>query len=101
MKIQRCAWPKDDPIMILYHDSEWGVELRHDKKIFEFLVLESAQAGLSWRTILYKRKGYQKAFAKFNPKKVALFSKKDVARLLKNTEIIRNRKKIEATINNA
>lgn len=87
--------------MISYHDTEWGVPTYDDKKIFEFLVLESAQAGLSWRTILHRRKGYKKAFANFNPNKVALFSKKDVTRLLKDTGIIRNRLKIEATINNA
>ena len=87
--------------MIEYHDLEWGLPVRADKKIFEFLVLESAQAGLSWRTILHKREGYRKCFAQFDPKKVAQFTKRDVARLVKDASIIRNRLKIEATINNA
>lgn len=84
-----------------YHDKEWGVPVRDDRKIFEFLILESAQAGLSWRTILGKREGYKKAFANFDFKKVANFGAKDVVRLMKNEKIIRNRLKIEATINNA
>ena len=87
--------------MIKYHDMEWGVPVYEDRKIFEFLVLESAQAGLSWRTILHKRSGYKKAFANFDYKKVAKFNTKDVARLIKNPDIIRNRLKIESTINNA
>lgn len=96
-----CAWSSDDQLMIKYHDEEWGVPIKDDKKIFEFLVLESAQAGLSWRTILYRRKGYKKAFANFDPKKVSKFTKKDITKLLKDVGIIRNRLKIEATINNA
>ena len=84
-----------------YHDKEWGVPTHDDKKHFEFLVLEGAQAGLSWATILKKRNGYQKAFANFDPKKVAKFTKKDIEKLLKNNDIIRNKLKIEATINNA
>lgn len=87
--------------MIEYHDKEWGVPVYNDRKIFEFIVLESAQAGLSWRTILYRRDGYKKAFANYNYREVAKFTKRDVTRLLKNSEIIRNRLKIEATINNA
>ena len=87
--------------MLQYHDREWGVPIRNDKKIFEFLVLESAQAGLSWRTILHKRDGYRELFAAFDPKEVARFDKKRVAKLLKNPAIVRNRLKIEATINNA
>jgi len=87
--------------MIKYHNMEWGVPADEDRKIFEFLVLESAQAGLSWRTILHKRSGYKKAFANFDYKKVAKFNTKDVARLIKNPDIIRNRLKIESTINNA
>lgn len=96
-----CPWPVNDPLMVCYHDEEWGVPVRDDKKIFEFLVLESAQAGLSWRTILHKRQGYKKLFANFDPQKIARFGKKEVARLLKDPAIIRNRLKIEATINNA
>lgn len=97
----RCEWPTSNPFLLKYHDREWGVPINNDKKIFEFLVLESAQAGLSWVTILRKREGYKKAFAGFDPKKVARFTKRDVARLLKNPGIVRNRLKIEAAINNA
>src|SRR3989344_1031814 len=96
-----CSWPKTDPLMKRYHDKEWGKPVRNDRKIFEFLVLESAQAGLSWSTILRKREGYRRAFADFVPSLVARFGKRDVTRLLKNPNIIRNRLKIEATINNA
>ncbi len=98
---QACEWPGDDPLMIKYHDEEWGVPVFDDKKIFEFLVLESAQAGLSWKTILHKRGGYYRYFDGFNPEEVARFSEKRVAALLARPEIIRNRLKIEATINNA
>jgi DNA-3-methyladenine glycosylase I len=99
---QRCSWPTvGDKLYEDYHDLEWGVPLYEDQKIFEFLVLESAQAGLSWRTVLYKRENYRKAFAGFDPKKVARFTAKDVEKLLKNAGIIRNRLKIEAAINNA
>ncbi|MBI3354760.1 MAG: DNA-3-methyladenine glycosylase I, partial [Nitrospirae bacterium] len=97
----RCEWPTSNPLLVKYHDKEWGVPVKNDKKIFEFLVLESAQAGLSWITVLRKREGYKKAFAGFDPKRVAQFTKQDVARLIKNPAIIRNRLKIEATINNA
>lgn len=86
---------------IEYHDTEWGVPVHDDKKLFEFLVLESAQAGLSWRTVLYKRKNYRKAFAHFDPKRVARFDQRDVARLMSDPGIIRNRLKIDAAINNA
>ena len=105
MKIKKrqktCGWHIGDQLMTKYHDEEWGVPVYDDNKIFEFLVLESAQAGLSWKTILYKRKGYRNLFANFNPEKVAKFTFKDVARLIKNPSIIRNRLKIKATINNA
>jgi DNA-3-methyladenine glycosylase I len=87
--------------MLAYHDREWGVPTHNDKKIFEFLVLESAQAGLSWRTILYKRENYRKAFRNFDVKKVAKFTKRDIVRLLKDVGIVRNRLKIEAAVNNA
>src|SRR3989344_1383257 len=96
-----CSWPKGEPLMVKYHDREWGKPVRNDRKIFEFLVLESAQAGLSWLTILRKREGYRKSFACFDPKKVALFSKQDMAGLLKNVGIIRNRLKIESAVHNA
>ncbi len=98
---QACEWAGSDPLMIEYHDTEWGVPVFDDKKLFEFLVLESAQAGLSWRTILHKRLGYKKLFANFDYKKVAKFTAKDVERIIKDPSIIRNRLKIEATINNA
>ncbi len=92
---------KGDDLYIEYHDKEWGVPVYDDKKIFEFLVLESAQAGLSWITVLRKRENYRKAFDGFDYKKIAKYGAKDVTRLLKNAGIIRNRLKIEATINNA
>lgn len=96
----RC-WGDDDPLLREYHDSEWGVPLRDDKKLFEFLVLEGFQAGLSWMTILRKRENFRKAFAGFGPERVARFSTRDVKRLLADVGIIRNRLKIEAAINNA
>ena len=96
-----CSWPKGEPLMVKYHDREWGKPVRNDRKIFEFLVLESAQAGLSWLTILRKREGYRRAFAGFEPSSVARFNARDVSRLIENPDIIRNRLKIEATINNA
>jgi DNA-3-methyladenine glycosylase I len=96
----RCAWSESD-ILKEYHDKEWGVPVHDDKKLFEFLILEGAQAGLSWLTILKRRKGYKKAFANFSPQKVVKFTKRDVNRLLKDEGIIRNRLKIEAAINNA
>lgn len=99
---KRCAWVKEgDTLYEKYHDTEWGRPVRDDLKMFEFLVLESAQAGLSWLTVLRKRENYRKAFAGFDPKKVAKFGERDVVRLLKNKGIIRNRAKIEAAINNA
>ncbi len=103
MKItkNRCAWVTEDPLYIKYHDEEWGVPTHDDGKMFEFLVLESAQAGLSWLTVLRKRENYRLAFADFDPRHVAEFGARDVARLLKNPGVIRNRQKIEAAINNA
>ncbi|MEK7579540.1 MAG: DNA-3-methyladenine glycosylase I [Patescibacteria group bacterium] len=105
MKIKtkrRCPWVKDgDALYKKYHDTEWGVPVHNDKKMFEFLVLESAQAGLSWITVLRKRENYRKAFAGFDPKRVSQFGKREISVLLKNAGIIRNRAKIEAAINNA
>lgn len=98
---KRCAWCGTDPLYVRYHDREWGVPVRSDRKMFEFLVLESAQAGLSWITVLRKRPAYKKAFANFDFYKVAKFSARDIKRLLKNVGIIRNRQKIVAAINNA
>jgi len=99
---QRCSWSlENDPLMCAYHDREWGVPLHDDRKLFEFLVLESAQAGLSWRTILNKREGYRRAFAGFDPAAVARFGPREVEKLLGDASIVRNRKKIEAAIVNA
>ena len=97
----RCAWTGDKPHMIRYHDEEWGVPVHDDRKHFEMLVLEGAQAGLTWDTILRKRAGYRKAFAGFDPKQVARFTAKTKAALLKNPAIVRNRLKIDAAIANA
>jgi len=87
--------------MITYHDAEWGVPVHDDRTLFEYLVLDCFQAGLSWRTILHKRRNFEKAFAKFNPQKVALFKAADIKRLLQDAGIIRNRLKIEGTVRNA
>lgn len=100
-EVIRCGWCGDDPLYIKYHDEEWGKLVTDDKILFEFLVLESAQAGLSWITILRKREGYRKAFADFDVEKVAKFTDKDIERLSHNAEIVRNRLKIKATISNA
>ena len=98
--MNRCNWAKDD-LNIKYHDNEWGIPQHDDTKLFEFLVLEGAQAGLSWSTILKRREGYQKAFSDFDPIKVSKFTTKHVEKLLDNKEIIRNRLKINSAINNA
>jgi DNA-3-methyladenine glycosylase I len=98
---KRCPWPTGDPLMIAYHDTEWGVPLHHDQKLYEFIVLDGAQAGLSWSTVLRKRENYRKALRGFDPKVVARFTPKDVERLLKDEGIIRNRLKIESAIINA
>ncbi|HET6253420.1 MAG TPA: DNA-3-methyladenine glycosylase I [Puia sp.] len=97
----RCHWPGNDPLYIKYHDEEWGKPTHDEKKLFEFLILESAQAGLSWITILRRRGNYRKAFANFNPKKVAAFTEEDVQRLLQDEGIIRNKLKIRGAINSA
>lgn len=99
--MKRCWWCGDDPLYVRYHDKEWGVPVYSDKKIFEFLILESAQAGLSWITVLRKRKNYAKAFAGFDPVKVARFTERDFKTLMGNAGIIRNELKIRAAINNA
>jgi len=97
----RCNWNTSDPVYIKYHDEEWGKEVTDDFKMFEFLVLESAQAGLSWITILKRRDAYRNAFMNYNSEKVAEMTEQDVERLMQDSGIIRNRKKIEATITNA
>jgi DNA-3-methyladenine glycosylase I len=98
----RCAWvPEGDPLYVAYHDEEWGVPSRDERHLFEMLVLEGAQAGLSWSTILRKREGYRKAFAGFDAAKVARFGPRDVERLMGDAGIVRNRLKIESTVANA
>jgi DNA-3-methyladenine glycosylase I len=99
--LTRCAWPGEDPAMIAYHDEEWGAPLHDDRRLFEFLILEGAQAGLSWRTILHKRTNYRRAFDRFDAKKIAAYRAADVRRLLGDEGIVRNRLKIESTIDNA
>lgn len=99
--VERCKWAGTDPLYVKYHDEEWGKVTHDDKKLFEFMVLESAQAGLSWITILRRREGYRKAFAGFEVEKVAAFTDKDVERLLNDTAIIRNRLKVLSAISNA
>jgi DNA-3-methyladenine glycosylase I len=96
----RCAWPSS-PISIAYHDREWGVPLKDDRKLFEFLVLDAAQAGLSWEIILRKREGFRAAFHDFDPEKIARYDEKKIKDLLADPGIIRNRLKIESAINNA
>lgn len=101
-KLERCPWAYGaSPLYIPYHDREWGVPVRDDRRQFEFLTLESAQAGLSWATILNKREGYRRAFAGFDPEKVARFGAKKIAALLKDPGIVRNRLKVNAAVNNA
>lgn len=97
----RCGWCGTDPLYVTYHDTEWGVPVHDDRLLFEFLILEGAQAGLSWITILKKRDAYRRAFAGFDAEKVARFGPRQVARLLADVGIVRNRLKIEAAINNA
>jgi DNA-3-methyladenine glycosylase I len=99
--LKRCAWCGTDPLYMKYHDEEWGREVHDDKILFEFLVLESAQAGLSWITILRRRESYRKAFADFDVQKVAAFTDEDAERLMQDAGIIRNRLKILAAISNA
>ncbi len=97
----RCAWVGNDPLMVKYHDEEWGKPVHDDKTLFEMLILEGAQAGLNWQTVLNKRENYRKAFSGFDPAKVAGYNETDVACLLSNPGIIRNRLKIAAAIQNA
>src|SRR5688572_29589686 len=101
MNEKRCAWPGLDPLMVEYHDREWGVPTHDDRKHFEFLVLEAAQAGLSWSTVLRKREGYRRAFSNFDPEQVARFDAKQIAKLMLDASIIRNRLKIQAAVKNA
>jgi DNA-3-methyladenine glycosylase I len=97
----RCDWSLGHPLMIQYHDTEWGVPVHDDRKLFEFLVLDAAQAGLSWRTVLLKRENYRKAFDNFDAEKVARYTEKRVEKLLANPGIIRNRLKVNSAVTNA
>ncbi len=98
---KRCAWPGSDDLMVAYHDDEWGVPLHDDRKLFEFLVLEGFQAGLSWRTILNKRENFRAAFDGFDIERIARYRQPKIERLLKDAGIVRNRMKVEATVVNA
>ena len=97
----RCDWPGSDPLYVAYHDEEWGLPVHDDRQLFELLTLGGAQAGLSWLTILRRRDNYRRAFANFEPSKVAAYNEADVARLLADSGIIRNRQKINSAIHNA
>jgi DNA-3-methyladenine glycosylase I len=99
--LPRCGWATSDPLYLAYHDEEWGVPVHDDRRLFEMLILEGAQAGLSWITILKRRESYRVAFEGFDPEKIVRYGEKDVARLLLDPGIIRNRAKVEATIKNA
>jgi DNA-3-methyladenine glycosylase I len=100
-RLKRCAWAGTDPLMVRYHDREWGVPLHNDRRLFEMLTLEGAQAGLSWSTILRKRQHYRRAFLEFDPAAVARMDLRARRRLMSNAGIVRNRLKIEATVANA
>lgn len=97
----RCSWPSDNELMIEYHDTEWGVPLHDDRKLFEFMVLDAFQAGLSWAIVLKKREGFRKAFDNFEPEKIARYTEKKIQKLLQDEGIIRNQLKVRATVNNA
>ena len=101
MSVTRCAWAGSDPLYCAYHDEEWGVPLHDDRALFEFLILEGAQAGLSWITILKKRENYRTAFDGFDPERVARYGADKIESLLQNPGIVRNRLKVEAAVNNA
>src|SRR5262249_18273551 len=100
-ELPRCRWAGTDPLMVSYHDDEWGIPVHDDRRLFEMLILEGAQAGLSWSTILKKREGYRRAFDRFDPRVVARYDARRVERLLKDEGIVRNRLKVESTITNA
>lgn len=100
--VKRCEWvPNNDPLYQRYHDEEWGVPVHDDRKLFEFLILDGAQAGLSWRTILHKRENYRKAYDGFDPQKVARYDEQKIAQLLSDPGIVRNRLKVRASVENA
>ena len=97
----RCTWAGDDPLYVAYHDTEWGIPVHDDRRLFEMLILEGAQAGLSWITILRKREAYRKAFGRFDPRKVARYDRRKIAALLEDEGIVRNRLKVEGAVRNA
>jgi DNA-3-methyladenine glycosylase I len=99
--LERCTWPGQHPLMIRYHDEEWGVPLHNDQKLFEFLILDAFQAGLSWQIVLQKREAFRKAFDGFDPEMIAAYDENKINKLLLNKDIIRNRLKIRASITNA
>jgi DNA-3-methyladenine glycosylase I len=99
--VTRCPWPSDDHLMIAYHDNEWGIPLHDDRKLFEFMVLDCFQAGLSWRTVLHKRENFRKAFDNFDYHKIASYDQKKIDSLLQDSSIIRNKAKINGTVQNA
>ena len=98
---ERCPWCGDDPLYVTYHDTEWGVPVHDDRRLFEALILEGAQAGLSWITVLRKRENYRRAFAEFDPERIVRYGPDDIARLMANPGIVRNRLKINSTVINA
>ena len=98
---KRCEWPMDDELMLRYHDTEWGVPAHDDRRLFELLLLDNAQAGLSWRTILHKREDYRRAFDNFDPKKIARYNQRKITSLLNNPGIVRNRLKVASAVTNA
>lgn len=98
---KRCTWCGDDPLYVEYHDLEWGIPVHDDRKLFEMLTLEGAQAGLSWITILRKREGYREAFDEFDPEKICRYRARKIESLLKNPGIVRNRLKVQSTVTNA
>ncbi|KRT69117.1 MAG: DNA-3-methyladenine glycosylase I, DNA-3-methyladenine glycosylase I [candidate division NC10 bacterium CSP1-5] len=99
--MKRCCWAELSELMIAYHDHEWGVPVHNDRKLFEHLVLDAFQAGLSWAIILHKRKNFRKAFANFDPEKIARYTRRDIERLLADPGIVRNKQKVEAAVTNA
>ncbi|PIQ84483.1 MAG: DNA-3-methyladenine glycosylase I [Candidatus Omnitrophica bacterium CG11_big_fil_rev_8_21_14_0_20_63_9] len=101
MTLRRCDWPTGSPLLLTYHDTEWGVPLYDDRKLFEFLILEGMQAGLSWLTVLRKREQFRRAFDQFDPHRIARYRSAKIRQLLGDAGIIRNRQKIEAAVNNA
>jgi DNA-3-methyladenine glycosylase I len=101
MELNTCNWPGNDPLMIEYHDNEWGIPVHDDRKLFEFMILDAFQAGLSWKTILHRREGFRRAFDNFDVQKIALYNEDKIQELMNDTRIIRNQLKIRSTVSNA